>query len=160
MVTWMRLTSSAIAIYPARDGKPFPIATLANLTIQYSARCTRYVSYGYTHLTDEEEEEVRHNLIHGLANPRRSELHITHELRMRVQALEQLIKSGLTLDSDQATFMATETVHQATRAAQSGSQDATNALAQLTRSSIGSGIGGMSSEAQNSLLMDVLQQVS
>jgi len=79
---------------------------------------------------------------------------------MRVQALEQLIKSGLTLDSDQATFMATETVHQATRAAQSGSQDATNALAQLTRSSIGSGIGGMSSEAQNSLLMDVLQQVS
>jgi hypothetical protein len=94
------------------------------------------------------------------ANFRRSELHITHELRMRVQALEQLIKSGLTLDSDQATFMATETVHQATRAAQSGSQDATNALAQLTRSSIGSGIGGMSSEAQNSLLMDVLQQVS
>jgi hypothetical protein len=79
---------------------------------------------------------------------------------MRVQALEQLIKSGLTLDSDQATFMATETVHQATRAAQSGSQDATNALAQLTRSSIGSGIGGMSSEAQNILLMDVLQQVS
>lgn len=79
---------------------------------------------------------------------------------MRVQALEQLIKSGLTLDSDQASLMATETVHQATRAAQSGSMDATNALAQLTRSSIGSGIGGMTSDAQNLLLMDVLQQLS
>jgi hypothetical protein len=78
---------------------------------------------------------------------------------MRVQTLEQLIKSGLTLDSDQASSMATETIHQATRAAQSGSQDATNALAQLTRSTTGSGLGGMTSEAQNILLMDVLQQV-
>jgi hypothetical protein len=120
------------------------------------------VSYGHTHSAHAEKEEVgRYSSRPGAQlNTRRSELHITHELRMRVQALEQLIKSGLTLDSDQATFMATETVHQATRAAQSGSQDATNALAQLTRSSIGSGIGGMSSEAQNSLLMDVLQQVS
>lgn len=56
--------------------------------------------------------------------------------------------------------MATETIHQATRAAQSGSMDATNALAQLTRSSGGLGIGGMTSEAQNMLLMDVLQQLS
>lgn len=79
---------------------------------------------------------------------------------MRVQALEQLIKSGLTFDADQATLMATEAVHQATRASQSGSTDATNALAQLTRSSIGSGIGGMSSEAQNLLLRDVLQQLA
>lgn len=79
---------------------------------------------------------------------------------MRVQALEQLIKTGFTVDSDQATLMATETVHGATRASQSGSTDATNALAKLTRSSIGSGIGGMSSEAQNSLLMDILQQLS
>lgn len=79
---------------------------------------------------------------------------------MRVQTLEQLIKSGLTLDSDQAASMATETIHQATRASQSGSQNATDALAQLTRSSTGQGLGGMSSEAQNILLMDVLQQVS
>lgn len=91
---------------------------------------------------------------------RRAELHITQELRSRVQALEQLIKSGLTLDPDQASSMATETIHQATRAAQSGSMDATNALAQLTRSSGGLGIGGMTSEAQNMLLMDVLQQLS
>lgn len=94
------------------------------------------------------------------SSSRRSDLHITQELRTRVQALEQLIKSGLTLDSDQASFMATETVHQATRAAQSGSLDATNALAQLTRSSIGHGIGGMTAEAQNVLLMEVLQQLS
>ena len=87
-------------------------------------------------------------------------MHITEELRMRVQALEHLIRSGLTVDPDQATFMATETVHQATRAAQSGSQDATDALAQLTRGSMGTGVTGMTSEAQSSLLMDVLKQVS
>ena len=58
----MRLTSSAIVIYPARDGKPFRIADLTNLTIQYTPRCTRHVSYGHTHLTDEEEEEVSHTL--------------------------------------------------------------------------------------------------
>lgn len=92
--------------------------------------------------------------------PRPTELHITQELRLRVQALEQLITSGLTLDSDQASLLATETVHQATRAAQSGSLNATSALAQLTRSSVGSGIGGMTSEAQSILLMDVLQQLS
>lgn len=119
--------------------------------------------HGCPHLALPEEEDVSGLTISP--NPclllgRRTELHITQELRMRVQALEQLIKSGLTLDSDQATLMATETVHQATRAAQSGSMDATNALAQLTRSSIGAGIGGMSSEAQNLLLMDVLQQLS
>ena len=53
-----------------------------------------------------------------------------------------------------------ETILHATRAANSGSLDASSALAQLTESALaGGGITGMSQDAQNSLLMDVLQQV-
>lgn len=83
---------------------------------------------------------------------------ITEELQLRVQALESLIRSGLTIDPDQASLMASETIQQATRAAQSGSQDATNALAQLSRSALT--VGGMTQDAQSSLLLDVLQQLS
>jgi hypothetical protein len=61
---------------------------------------------------------------------------------------------------EQASAAAMETILHATRAANSGQQDAANALAQLTQSAtMGMGIGGMTSDAQGSLLMDVLQQV-
>ena len=86
---------------------------------------------------------------------------IDQELSLRVQALESLIKSGSSLDPDSASAAALETILQATRAANSGSQDASTALAQLSESALaGGGIGGMSQDAQNSLLMEVLQQVS
>lgn len=83
---------------------------------------------------------------------------ITEELQLRVQALESLIRSGLTIDPDQASLMAAETIQQAMKAAQSGSQDATNALAQLSRTA--TTVGGMTQDAQSSLLLDVLQQLS
>ena len=86
---------------------------------------------------------------------------IDEELGVRIQALESLIRSGSSLDPDSASTAAMETILHATRAANSGSQDATTALAQLTESALsGSGIGGMSADAQSSLLMEVLQQVS
>jgi hypothetical protein len=54
-----------------------------------------------------------------------------------------------------------ETIMHATRAANSGSIDASSALAQLSESAMrGEGIPGMSLDAQSNLLMDVLQQVS
>ena len=85
---------------------------------------------------------------------------IDYELNVRVQALESLIRSGSTLDHSSASTAAMETILHATRAAESGSQDASSALAQLTEAMSGGGIGNMSQDAQSSLLMDVLQQVS
>jgi len=72
-----------------------------------------------------------------------------------VQALETLIRSGSNMDAEAASTAAMETILHATRAANSGSQDANSALAQLTQS----GVGSMSQDAQSNLLMDVLQQV-
>jgi hypothetical protein len=89
---------------------------------------------------------------------RKVDFPLTEELQLRVQALESLIRSGLTIDPDQASLMAAETIQQATKAAQSGSKDATNALAQLSRSAMN--VGGMTQDAQSSLLLDVLQQLS
>jgi hypothetical protein len=63
------------------------------------------------------------------------------------------------MDADTASAAAMETVLHATKAAGLGNVDAGNALAQLTNASLGLG-GGMSQGEQNSLLMDVLQQVS
>ncbi|WWD20159.1 hypothetical protein CI109_104635 [Kwoniella shandongensis] len=86
---------------------------------------------------------------------------INYELGLRVQALESLLRSGSLMDADQASAAARETIMHATRAANAGSQDANNALAQLTQSvSSGGGIGGMSQDAQSSLLLDVLQQLT
>ncbi|ORY34865.1 pyridoxal phosphate-dependent transferase [Naematelia encephala] len=81
---------------------------------------------------------------------------INYELGLRVQALESLIRSGSNMEADAASSAAMETILQATRAANSGSQDAASALAQLTQNSV----AGMSQDAQNGLLMDVLQQLS
>jgi hypothetical protein len=65
------------------------------------------------------------------------------------------------MDADTASAAAMETVLHATKAAGLGNLDAGNALAQLTNAaSLGLGGGGMSQGEQNSLLMDVLQQVS
>ncbi len=80
---------------------------------------------------------------------------INYELGLRVQALESLIRSGSNMDAEAASTAAMETILHATRAANSGSQDANNALAQLTQS----GVSSMSQVAQSNLLMDVLQQV-
>ncbi|KAK8849534.1 hypothetical protein IAR55_004868 [Kwoniella newhampshirensis] len=86
---------------------------------------------------------------------------INYELGLRVQALESLLRSGSLMDADQASAAARETIMHATRAANAGSQDANNALAQLTQSvSAGGGLGGMSQDAQSSLLLDVLQQLT
>ncbi|KAL7424869.1 aspartate transaminase aat1 [Cryptotrichosporon argae] len=85
---------------------------------------------------------------------------IDYELSLRVQALESLIRSGSSMDADAASSAAMETIMHATRAANSGQQEAVNALAQLTSASSGLGIGGMSQDAQSSLLLDVLQQLS
>lgn len=64
------------------------------------------------------------------------------------------------MDAESASAAARETIMHATRAANAGSQDANNALAQLTQSAaLGAGIGGMTQDAQSSLLLDVLQQV-
>lgn len=82
-----------------------------------------------------------------------------YDLGVRVQALESLIRSGSTLDPDSAQSAAMDTILHATRAAESGSTDATSALAQLTNAMGGPGIGNMSQDAQSTLLMDVLQQV-
>jgi len=76
-----------------------------------------------------------------------------------VQALESLIRSGSTLDQSSASTAAMETILHATRAAESGSLDASSALAQLTDAMSGSGVGAMTQDAQSSLLMDVLHQV-
>jgi hypothetical protein len=85
---------------------------------------------------------------------------INYELGIRVAALEELIRSGSTLDPEAAQSAALETVLHATRAANSGSLDAGQALAQLTQTAnLGGGIQGMSQDAQSSLLMEVLQQV-
>ena len=80
---------------------------------------------------------------------------INYELGLRVQALESLIRSGSNMDAEAASSAAMETVLHATRAANWGSQDANNALAQLTQF----GVEPMTQDAQSSLLMDVLQQV-
>ncbi|WVW86749.1 hypothetical protein I302_108803 [Kwoniella bestiolae CBS 10118] len=86
---------------------------------------------------------------------------INYELGLRVQALESLLRSGSLMDADQASAAAKETIMHATRAANAGSQDANNALAQLTQSVAASGgIGGLSQDAQSSLLLDVLQQLT
>ncbi|WVQ96110.1 hypothetical protein IAU59_003212 [Kwoniella sp. CBS 9459] len=86
---------------------------------------------------------------------------INYELGVRVQALESLLRSGSLMDADQASAAARETIMHATKAANAGSQDANNALAQLTQSvAAGGGIGGMSQDAQSSLLLDVLQQLT
>lgn len=84
-----------------------------------------------------------------------NDIPINYELGLRVQALESLIRSGSNMDAEAASSAAMETVLHATRAAHSGSMDASNALAQLTQSDI----GGLTQDAQSSLLMDVLQQV-
>jgi aspartate aminotransferase len=49
---------------------------------------------------------------------------------------------------------------QATRAANNGQPEAANALAQLSNASANLGIGAMAQDAQSSLLLDVLQQLS
>lgn len=85
---------------------------------------------------------------------------VDYELGVRVQALESLIRSGSTLDQSSASTAAMETILHATRAAESGSLDASSALAQLTDAMSGSGVGAMTQDAQSSLLMDVLHQVS
>ncbi|WVR08207.1 hypothetical protein IAU60_005254 [Kwoniella sp. DSM 27419] len=86
---------------------------------------------------------------------------INYELGLRVQALETLLRSGSLMDADQASAAARETIMHATRAANAGSMDANNALAQLTQSvAAGGGIGGMTQDAQSSLLLDVLQQLT
>ncbi|WRT69523.1 uncharacterized protein IL334_006510 [Kwoniella shivajii] len=86
---------------------------------------------------------------------------INYELGLRVQALESLLRSGSLMDADQASAAARETIMHATRAANAGSQDANNALAQLTQSvAAGGGITGMTQDAQSSLLLDVLQQLT
>ncbi|OCF46048.1 hypothetical protein I317_00136 [Kwoniella heveanensis CBS 569] len=86
---------------------------------------------------------------------------INYELGVRVQALESLLRSGSLMDADQASAAARETIMHATKAANAGSQDANNALVQLTQSvAAGGGIGGMSQDAQSSLLLDVLQQLT
>ncbi|KAK6908754.1 hypothetical protein L486_01602 [Kwoniella mangroviensis CBS 10435] len=86
---------------------------------------------------------------------------INYELGLRVQALESLLRSGSLMDADQASAAAKETIMHATRAANAGSQDANNALAQLTQSvAVSGGIGGLSQDAQSSLLLDVLQQLT
>lgn len=86
---------------------------------------------------------------------------INYELGLRVQALESLIRSGSNMDPEAASSAAMETIMHATRAANNGQPEAVNALAQLTQSaSTGLGIGGMSQDAQSSLLLDVLQQLS
>ncbi|GFZ50063.1 hypothetical protein JCM24511_07816 [Saitozyma sp. JCM 24511] len=84
---------------------------------------------------------------------------VNYELGLRVQALEALIRGGSNMDADTASAAAMETVLHATKAAGLGNVDAGNALAQLTNASLGLG-GGMSQGEQNSLLMDVLQQLS
>lgn len=85
---------------------------------------------------------------------------VTFELGLRVQALESLIRSGANVDPDAAQAAAFETVMQATRAANRGQPEAANALAQLTTASNNLGIGALPQDAQNSLLLDVLQQLS
>lgn len=81
---------------------------------------------------------------------------LNYELGLRVQALESLLRgTGSFIDADQAHAAAHETVRDATKAAKAGSQDATNALAQLSQ-----GVEGMSRGAQSSLLLDVLQQLT
>lgn len=84
---------------------------------------------------------------------------VDYELGVRVQALESLIRSGSTLDQSSASTAAMETILHATRAAESGSLDASSALAQLTDAMSGNGVGAMTQDAQSSLLMDVLHQV-
>jgi len=85
---------------------------------------------------------------------------ITYELGLRVQALESLIRSGSNIDPEAAQNAALETVMQATRAANNGQPEAANALAQLSSASANLGIGAMPQDAQSSLLLDVLQQLS
>ena len=99
--------------------------------------------------------------VQSLTNRANHDVPVNHELGVRVQALESLIRSGSSLDPDSAQNAAMETILHATRAAESGSLDASSALAQLTESAMaGGGIGSMSQDAQSSLLMDVLQQLS
>lgn len=85
---------------------------------------------------------------------------LNYELGLRVQALESLIRSGSNMDPDAASNAAMETIMHATRAANQGQPEAVHALAQLTNASSGIGIGGMTQDAQSSLLLDVLQQLS
>ncbi|TXT13344.1 hypothetical protein VHUM_00711 [Vanrija humicola] len=87
------------------------------------------------------------------------EVPVNYELGLRVQALESLIRSGGTVDADAASAAAMETIMHATRAANNGQPEAAHALQQLSQSAAaGLGIGGMSQDAQSSLLLDVLQQ--
>lgn len=65
------------------------------------------------------------------------------------------------MDTAAASAAAMETIMHATRAANNGQPEAAHALQQLSQSAAsGLGIGGMSQDAQSSLLLDVLQQVS
>lgn len=82
---------------------------------------------------------------------------VNYELGLRVQALQSLIRSGRDVDPDAASSAAMETVMQATRAANNGQPEAVNALAQL--SDVSNSLNQLSADAQNSLLLDVLQQV-
>ena len=81
---------------------------------------------------------------------------MNYDLGLRVQALESLIRSGSNVESEAASSAAMETILQARRAAKTGSKGADNAFVQSTDN----GIGTLGHDAQGSILMDVLQQVS
>ncbi|KLT39975.1 PLP-dependent transferase [Cutaneotrichosporon oleaginosum] len=83
---------------------------------------------------------------------------VNYELGRRVQALESLIRSARETDPDATSSVAMETVMQATRAANNGHPEAVNALAQLT--DVSNNMAQLTPEAQSSLLMDVLHQLS
>lgn len=80
---------------------------------------------------------------------------------LQIQALQTLISSGSSLEGEEAAAAARDTIRQATRAMQSGSRQATNALAKLTQSATeGPGIDDMSQDARAVLLNEVLKQLS
>ncbi|BEJ06578.1 hypothetical protein CcaverHIS641_0311000 [Cutaneotrichosporon cavernicola] len=84
---------------------------------------------------------------------------MNYELNLRVQALQSLIRAGREqIDPETSSSTAMETVMQATRAANNGQREAEHALAQL--SDVGNNLGHLNLEAQNSLLMDVIQHLS
>ncbi|WVN86926.1 uncharacterized protein L203_102101 [Cryptococcus depauperatus CBS 7841] len=81
---------------------------------------------------------------------------LSHELGLRVQSLEALLRSsGSLINPDQAHTAAHDTVRDAHKAAKAGSADATHVLAQLSHS-----VEGLSRGAQSNLLLDVLQQLT
>lgn len=84
---------------------------------------------------------------------------INYELGLRVQALENLIRAGTSMNAESANSAAMETILQATKAAGRGNVVAGNALASLS-SAAGMDLSELESSERAGLLMEVLQQVS